>query len=69
MRLKNVQLSYNLPETLTNKVGLSNVRIYVNALNLFTIEKDNVFDPEATAGSGVFYPQSRVVNTGLSLTF
>jgi hypothetical protein len=41
----------------------------VNGLNVFTIDKNKIFDPEATAESGVYYPQARVINAGLSLTF
>jgi hypothetical protein len=69
IRLKNLELGYTVPSTFTDKVKLGSVRLYVNGLNLFTIDKNKVFDPEATAQSGVYYPQSRVINTGLSLSF
>lgn len=69
IRLKNIEVGYSLPRTMLEKVKFQNLRIYVNALNLFTIAANNIFDPEATAGSGVYYPQSRVINTGLNLTF
>jgi len=69
LRLKNIELGYNLPESILNKVKLSNLRVFVNGLNVFTIDKIKVYDPEATAESGVYYPQARVINTGLTLTF
>lgn len=69
IRMKNIELGYTLPSRLLDKAKISNFRIFVNALNLFTISKMKIFDPEATAGSGVYYPQSRVINGGLSLTF
>ncbi len=71
VRLKNVELGYNVPSSLTQKIGLSKVRIYVNGLNLITWDKykHQIFDPETTSGSGQYYPQSRVINTGLRLTF
>ncbi len=69
VRLKNLELGYNLPAALVQKAHLGSLRVYVNGLNLFTIDKNKVFDPEATASSGVYYPQSRVINTGLTLTF
>ena len=69
IRLKNVQLAYTLPSTLLDQIGISNVRIYVNALNLATWSKNDIFDPESTVSNGVYYPQSRVINTGLSVTF
>lgn len=69
IRLKNIELGYTLPINILQKVHLSNARIYVNALNLLTFDKMKVYDPEATAESGVFYPQARVINTGLSVSF
>ncbi|MBZ5858947.1 SusC/RagA family TonB-linked outer membrane protein [Flavihumibacter profundi] len=69
LRLKNIELGYNLPANLLSKANISNLRLFANGLNVFTIDKMKVFDPEATAESGVYYPQSRTVNLGLSLTF
>ncbi len=69
LRLKNIELGYNVPESILNKVKLSGLRVFVNGLNVFTIDKMKVYDPEATVQSGVFYPQARVINAGLSLTF
>ena len=69
IRLKNIEIGYRLPKALLDKIKLSNARIYINGSNIFTIDKMKVYDPEATASSGVFYPQSRVINTGLSISF
>lgn len=69
IRLKNVELAYNVPAKLLSKAKISGLRIYMNGVNLFTIDKHKVFDPEAEAGGGVYYPLTRVINTGLSLTF
>jgi TonB-dependent starch-binding outer membrane protein SusC len=69
IRLKNLEIGYTLPDNLTKKANISNVRVYLNGLNLFTIAKNQIFDPEATAQSGVYYPQARVLNAGLSVTF
>lgn len=69
VRLKNIELGYNLPANILNKIKVSNLRFFVNGLNVFTIDKNKVFDPEATAESGVYYPQPRVINAGASLTF
>ncbi|MGR3808921.1 SusC/RagA family TonB-linked outer membrane protein [Jiulongibacter sp. NS-SX5] len=69
VRLKNIELGYTLPATLTERVGLGNARLYVNGLNVFTIAAQDVFDPEFNSSSGQYYPQSRVLNTGLSITF
>jgi len=69
VRLKNIELGYRLPADLVNKVKLGGLRVYVNALNLFTISAQDIFDPEATNSAGTYYPQARVINTGFSLTF
>ena len=69
IRLKNIELGYNLPNTLIDKIGLSNARVFVNGLNVFTVAKQKIFDPENNQGNGVYYPQSRVLNTGLTVTF
>ncbi|GAB4417586.1 MAG: TonB-dependent receptor [Bacteroidia bacterium] len=69
IRLKNIELGYNIPQAALDKVRLGGLRVYVNALNLATIAANNIFDPEAVAGSGVYYPQARVINLGASVTF
>lgn len=69
IRLKNVQLAYNLSSKILSKINISNAKVFVNGLNLLTFDKIKVFDPEATIQSGVYYPQARVINAGLSLTF
>ncbi|MES2798252.1 MAG: TonB-dependent receptor [Bacteroidota bacterium] len=69
IRLKNVELAYNVPASVLSKAKIGGLRIYVNGVNLFTIDKHKVFDPEAEAGNGVYYPLSRVINGGFSLSF
>lgn len=69
LRLKSVEIGYNLPASLGEKVGVQNMRIYVSGYNLLTFDKLNVFDPEASSSSGQYYPQKRVFNAGISLTF
>lgn len=68
IRLKNIELGYTLGnDGLVGKAGFSSVRVFVNAFNLFTLDKHGVFDPETTTSTGVAYPQSRVINVGFSL--
>ncbi|UFH52109.1 TonB-dependent receptor [Spirosoma sp. KNUC1025] len=71
VRLKNVELGYTLPATIAGKIGLSNLRVYVNGLNLATYapQMKGLFDPESTNSSAQYYPQARIINTGLSLSF
>jgi TonB-linked SusC/RagA family outer membrane protein len=77
VRLKNVSLSYNLPQKLLH--GAGNVRIFASATNLFTITKYSGPDPESSnVGSGTdtaigidrgSYPNAKVYTMGLNLSF
>ncbi|WP_255474213.1 SusC/RagA family TonB-linked outer membrane protein [Pontibacter qinzhouensis] len=69
VRLKNVELGYNLPTQLMSKIKLQNLRIYANAFNLLTFSKVKDFDPETNSGNAQFYPQQRIVNLGVNVRF
>lgn len=69
LRLKNVEIGYNLPPSLLSKAGIAGFRIYANGLNLITWDKMKIWDPESTSGSGQYYPQARILNLGARVTF
>lgn len=69
LRLKNLEVGYTVPAELSGKIGIRNARIYVNGLNLFTLAHLKVYDPESDNATGQYYPQSRILNAGLSVTF
>lgn len=75
LRLKNIELGYTLPQSLTQKVFINRLRLYVSAENLFTFTKYHGFDPEISSGGtslGVdygVYPQARVWRVGFNLEF
>lgn len=69
LRLKNIELGYNLPPSLLSNVRMQSLRVFVNAFNLFTITKVKDYDPEGNSGSGQFYPQQRIINVGVNLRF
>lgn len=78
MRLRNLTLGYTLPKTVTSKVGMSNLRVYIAADNLLTFTKYKGMDPEIgefnnnPLNFGVdlgAYPQPRVGRIGLSVNF
>ena len=69
IRLKNFEIGYNIPETLLSKIGLKNCRLYTNGLNMITWDKLKVFDPETVNATGQYYPQSKIINFGLTATF
>lgn len=70
LRLKNVELSYNFPKKWFTHTPISALRMYVNGFNLLTWDKLKVIDPEAQpANRGNFYPQQRIYNLGVNVTF
>jgi TonB-linked SusC/RagA family outer membrane protein len=69
VRLKNISIGYNVPSALTSKLHLSNLRVYANGFNLFTISKVKDYDPEGSSESGQFYPQQRIINVGVNIQF
>jgi TonB-linked SusC/RagA family outer membrane protein len=69
IRLKNFELGYTLPASIGNKAGIKRLRAYINGLNMITWAKQDIFDPESTSSSGQYYPQSKIINTGITVTF
>jgi TonB-dependent starch-binding outer membrane protein SusC len=69
LRLKNIELGYNVRSTTLSKMKMQSLRVYVSAFNLFTITKVKDYDPEGSNYSGQFYPQQRIVNLGVALQF
>ncbi len=73
MRIKNIQLSYSLPQNIINQIKLTNAKVYISAENMVTFTKlSTIFDPEAIDGpwgQGKVYPLSKVISFGINLTF
>ncbi|MBD0778802.1 TonB-dependent receptor [Maribacter sp. ANRC-HE7] len=82
LRLKNTQIGYTLPKTVSDKIGMKSLRLYIQATNLFTITDYEGFDPEIVSdiGSGEsanlslgidgrVYPASRVFTLGANIKF
>ena len=68
LRLKQVEMGYTLPARLTQKVGISNFRLYLSGSNLLCWSNFKLWDPEM-AGDGLGYPVQRVFNLGVNLNF
>ncbi|MBV7528752.1 TonB-dependent receptor [Chitinophaga sp. sic0106] len=68
-RLKTLDFGYNVPATLCKRIGIQNFRVYFTGQNLLTIDNVKIFDPEAPQGSGQYYPQTKIYNVGLNVTF
>lgn len=73
LRMKNLKLTYNLPQSLfAGQNVLSGARVYLMARNLFTITKFKGFDPEASS-SDMFsmnqFPNTKQYMAGIQLSF
>ncbi|WP_203258301.1 SusC/RagA family TonB-linked outer membrane protein [Hyunsoonleella ulvae] len=78
LRFKTITLSYNLPQSILDKLGVSALKIYGTGENIFTITNYSGFDPEVNAFGGSntvqgidfgTYPQTRNLIFGLNATF
>lgn len=69
LRLKTMQLSYNLPKEWVNKAHLQNAAIYLMGTNLFTLTKFKLWDPELNTNNGSSYPNTSTYSIGVNFTF
>ena len=67
IRLKNISLGYNLPDSFCrNNLGGLRVKLFVNGQNLFTKSACDLVDPEVSFTS---YPLQRCISTGINIRF
>lgn len=79
LRLKNLQIGYTLPSSITEKAGIRKCRLYVGGQNLMTFTDYSGLDPEVgqryttsalTVGVDLgTYPQARILTVGANITF
>jgi len=71
LRLKSAEIGFTIPRNIAfDKIGVKNLRLYINAYNLLTITGVRGLDPEKpTETYGYLYPLSRTFNFGGSITF
>ena len=73
LRLKTIELGYTFPKTWMQKVGIENLRVYVNGFNTFTFSSREgimkYMDPENNNNAFRYYPQMKTFNFGVNLTF
>ncbi len=68
LRLKVAELGYTFPETVSNRLKIGKMRLFLNGTNLLTFDKLKVIDPESNYGTGG-YPLQMALNIGLQLDF
>ncbi|QHT67706.1 TonB-dependent receptor [Rhodocytophaga rosea] len=81
LRARTMQLGYNFPKTLISRLGMSNLRLYVQGQNIFTITNYTGVDPDVSSqsqitgqetGMGIdmgWYPNPKQFLLGLNLSF
>ncbi|MEJ5102825.1 SusC/RagA family TonB-linked outer membrane protein [Chryseobacterium sp. MYb328] len=76
IRIRNIQVGYNLPQSFTKSMSITKLRLYVSAQNPWTSFKYNGFSPEVLNTDRVqmgvdnnIYPISAIYTLGLNLTF
>ena len=75
LRLKSIQLGYNIPASLLNRVNIKSLRVYIQGVNMFTITKYAGLDPEIAGDDrsrgidGGNYPLVKQFIFGLNINF
>lgn len=80
LRLKNMEIAYNLPQRWLDKAKIERLRVFVAGTNLFVFDKIKIEDPEAGSNdsfkdgsnaynNGQYYPLQRTFSVGLNITF
>ncbi len=69
LRLKNLEIGYNIKGRLIQNLGMKNLRVFVNGYNLITFDTLEVTDPESRTGDRPLYPVNRIFNAGVRAGF
>ena len=67
LRLKNIQLGYNVPKSWIERVGVESVRIFGTTENVFTLTKYRGLDPEKIAHQSDAYPLNKSFSLGINI--
>lgn len=70
VKIRNIQLGYSLPQSVTKKFGSTGLRFYLSFENPFTFDKYRKgWDPENTNNNGQYYPVMSTYSFGVTLKF
>ena len=69
LRMKDIELGYRIPKHVTNKIGISSLRIYLKGTNLLTFAGFKLWDPEIDTANGSKYPIMKSLSFGLDVNF
>lgn len=69
LRLKSLQLSYNLPESFLKKVHLGKAYVFLEGINVLTFTPFKIYDVELGNGRGSAYPNTKTFAAGFGFNF
>ena len=69
LMIREVSLSYQIPQSILKKIGVTNLRIHATGNNLYYFTKSTALNPEDGGDEGGRYPLPRSIIFGLNLTF
>ena len=69
LRIRNLQVAYDLPKNLLQKMGIPGIRVYLQGTNLYSFDnmKSLQIDPEISSTNALVYPQQRVLTFGINV--
>lgn len=69
VRLKNAEIGYTLPSSISKKLFIEKCRIYAQGVNLLTFSPFKLWDPEILESQGAQYPNVKTVSLGINMKF
>lgn len=69
LRLKNIELSYRLPDRWMKRIHLDNARVFIQGVNMLTFSSFKIWDVELGDGRGARYPNIASVSLGVNFNF
>ena len=72
LSLQNLNFGYTFPTSLTSKIGIGKLRLYLTATNLWLWSKRQGLDPRQSitgGASSIYYPAMRTISGGVTVTF
>jgi len=67
LRIKQVEIGYNIPQQLLKHIRLQGVRVFARGYNLFTVQSDELGDRDPEVSSNFTYPNQRLTNFGITI--
>ncbi|MCY7349406.1 MAG: TonB-dependent receptor [Cytophagaceae bacterium] len=70
IRLKNITLSYDIPQRVLQRIGVGRAQVFATGMNLWEFTKmRKPLDPETIQSAAIEYPMQRITTLGLNLSF